>query len=117
MMFTVIIFCFFHLPWIKASKTNSVVQTPPFIIKRTGENVASEIYCSHSITGYDRILWYKQDGHKAPKLLGYLNLQFENLEDDVKGKVSFNGHGSKHSNFTIFNLTLNDSAVYFCAAS
>ncbi|KAA8581851.1 hypothetical protein FQN60_008591, partial [Etheostoma spectabile] len=98
-----------------ASNTNSVFQAPPFIIKRTGESVASEINCSHSITGYDRILWYKQDEQKALKLLGYLNLGTPYIEDDVKGKISFDGDGRTHSRLTVSGLSLNDNGVYFCA--
>uniref|UniRef100_A0A8P4KI28 Ig-like domain-containing protein n=1 Tax=Dicentrarchus labrax TaxID=13489 RepID=A0A8P4KI28_DICLA len=97
-----------------ASKTNSVLQTPSFIIKRTGESVARGINCSHSITGYYVILWYKQQ-QGALKLLGYLNGDAVNLEEDVKGKISFDGEGNKHSSLTISNLTINDSGVYFCA--
>lgn len=100
-----------------ASQTNDVFQTPPFIIKRTGESVVSEIDCSHQIAAYDVILWYKQDELKALKLLGYLYVNTRNLEKDVKGKISFDGDGRKRSSLTISDLLLNDSGVYFCAAS
>uniref|UniRef100_A0A3Q3WBB9 Ig-like domain-containing protein n=1 Tax=Mola mola TaxID=94237 RepID=A0A3Q3WBB9_MOLML len=102
---------------ICASQTNSVLQKPPFIIKRADESVVSGIYCSHKMTGHDRILWYKQDEHKALKLLGYLNVNFPNPEDHVKGKISFDGDGRTHSSLSISNLSLSDSGVYFCAAS
>uniref|UniRef100_A0A3B4X6U4 Ig-like domain-containing protein n=1 Tax=Seriola lalandi dorsalis TaxID=1841481 RepID=A0A3B4X6U4_SERLL len=110
-------FCFSSVLFTAgASDTTRVDQTPPFIIKRTGQSVDSEINCAHSITDYQQILWYKQDKHKL-KFLGYLNLDNPNTEDDVKGKISFKGDGRKHSNFTISNVSLNDSGVYFCAAS
>uniref|UniRef100_A0A3Q1BSX4 Ig-like domain-containing protein n=1 Tax=Amphiprion ocellaris TaxID=80972 RepID=A0A3Q1BSX4_AMPOC len=100
-----------------ASNTHSVVQTPPFIIKKIGDSVSSEIRCSHNVPNYDRILWYKQDEHRALHFLGYLNVMFPNPEDNVKGKISFNGDGRKHSNLSISTVSVNDSAVYFCAAS
>lgn len=98
-------------------QTNRVVQKPPFILKRTGEPVVSGISCSHKITNYQTILWYKQDEHKALKLLGYIVLTEAKPEDDVKGKISFDGDGRKQSNLSISDLLLKDSGVYFCAAS
>lgn len=87
------------------------------MIKRPGESVHSEITCTHNINTYDRILWYKQDQHRALKLLGFLNVMNPYPEKDVKGKINFDGHGSKYSRLNISSLDLNDSAVYFCAAS
>ncbi|KAK2826649.1 hypothetical protein Q5P01_020863 [Channa striata] len=118
MTFIVFVFCFLHLPGLKgASDTKQAVQSPRDMIKRTGESVDREINCSNSIPNYDRILWYKQDKHKGFKLLGYLNLNFPNLEDDVKDKISLEGDGRTQSELTVSNLTLEDSGVYFCAAS
>ena len=100
-----------------ASDTKHVVQTPPVILKKPDESVDSEIRCSHSIQDYEVILWYKQDKHKALKLLGYLNMKITNPEDDVKGKISFDGDGRQQSSLTVSDLHLNDSAAFFCAAS
>lgn len=100
-----------------AFDTHSVSQKPPFTIMRTGESLVSGINCSHDISGYDLIYWYKQDENRILKYLGYLNLQFPTPEDDVKGKISFDGDGSKHSSLSISDLLLDDSGVYFCAAS
>ncbi|KAL7379690.1 hypothetical protein ABVT39_004172 [Epinephelus coioides] len=111
MMFLVML-CFLHLPGNKgASHSNRVFQTPPFIIKKAGESVTSEINCSHSITNYDQILWYKQDEQGALQFLGYLNLANPYPEDSVKGKISFDGDGQKHSRLTISDLALDDSGL------
>ncbi|KAM3594531.1 uncharacterized protein V6R79_009451 [Siganus canaliculatus] len=59
----------------------------------------------------------RQDENRALKLLGYLNTQFANPEEDVKVKISFDGDGSKESSLSVFGLELKDSGVYFCAAS
>ncbi|KAK1893957.1 T cell receptor beta variable 19 [Dissostichus eleginoides] len=70
-----------------ASYSDSVFQTPPFIMKRSGESVDREINCSHSIPNYDRILWYKQDQHQNMKFLGYLNVKYPYPEDDPVSTV------------------------------
>ncbi|KAG7510199.1 Immunoglobulin lambda variable 1-40 [Solea senegalensis] len=99
-----------------ASDTNRVVQIPPFITKRSGESVDKEINCSHSISSYDAILWYKQDQDNL-EILGYINTNFPYPEVALKGKINFNGDGRSHSSLTINRLSVNDSGVYFCAAS
>uniref|UniRef100_A0A3B4H999 Immunoglobulin V-set domain-containing protein n=1 Tax=Pundamilia nyererei TaxID=303518 RepID=A0A3B4H999_9CICH len=65
------------------SSTYNVLQTPPSIIKKVGQSVSSEIHCSHNVSIFERILWYKQDKHRAPQFLGYLNLNFPYPEEDV----------------------------------
>ncbi|XP_061599327.1 uncharacterized protein LOC133462210 [Cololabis saira] len=115
--FIICMLMFLYFPVNKgASDTKRVDQTPPAIFKRDGESVDSEIKCSHEIQYYEFILWYKQDKLGALKLLGYLNMEFQNPEEDVKGKISFDGDGRKKSSLTVSDLKLNDSAVYFCAA-
>ncbi|CAJ1074746.1 Hypothetical protein SMAX5B_008929 [Xyrichtys novacula] len=99
------------------SDTKTVKQEPESLMKKIGESVISEINCSHRITNYDVILWYKQDKHRGLKLLGYLNNRFPNPEDDVKGKINFDGNGRSDSRLNITNLSLDDSGMYFCAAS
>lgn len=100
-----------------AADTTSVLQTPAFIIKRDGDSHVSGINCSHRVPRFQVILWYKQDETKALKLLGYLNNKFSKVEDDVKGKMSIDGDGSAHSSLGIADVVVNDSGVYFCAAS
>ncbi|XP_042356676.1 uncharacterized protein LOC121953577 [Plectropomus leopardus] len=113
MIFGFFIFCFLHLPENNgASNSDRVSQTPPFIIKKTGEPFANNnISCSHSIPNYEVILWYKQDQHKALKLLGYMNVIFENIEVDVTGKISIDGDGRTTSRLSVSDLSFNDSGL------
>lgn len=96
--------------------TKTVHQTPPFIIKRTGESLNDEIECSHRIENYEVILWYKTDQNGSLRFLGILNLAFPYPEEELKAKISFKGHGSKQSNLSVSDLQVSDAGVYYCAA-
>ncbi|CAG5866801.1 unnamed protein product, partial [Menidia menidia] len=100
-----------------ASAVYNILQKPASIIKKPGESVLNEIHCSHDVSEFERILWYKQDKRGALKYLGYLNLKFDYPEDDIKGKISFDGDGGKYSKLNISSVSAEDGAVYFCAAS
>uniref|UniRef100_A0A3Q3AYG0 Ig-like domain-containing protein n=1 Tax=Kryptolebias marmoratus TaxID=37003 RepID=A0A3Q3AYG0_KRYMA len=102
---------------IGASDQTFVFQTPPSIIKKPGESVDGEIHCSHNASDSDHLLWYKQDKHQAPKCLGYLNRNMPHPEEDVEDRINFAGESSDYSNLTISAVSVNDSAVYFCAVS
>lgn len=98
------------------SDTKTVIQTPGHIVKRPEESVDREINCQHNIPNHDYILWYKQEENKSLKYLGFLNRKYETVESDLSGKIHITGDGNEKSELTIYNLFLNDSGVYFCAA-
>lgn len=100
-----------------AADTKSVRQTPAFITKREGDALVSGINCSHQVSSFQVILWYKQDGSRALKLLGYVYYNNPNVEEDVKGHISFDGDGRSRSSLSVAAAGLKDSGVYFCAAS
>uniref|UniRef100_A0A4W4E526 Ig-like domain-containing protein n=1 Tax=Electrophorus electricus TaxID=8005 RepID=A0A4W4E526_ELEEL len=76
----------------------------------------STLHCSHSITGYQVIIWYRQSQDSQLHLLGYLNTDIKNPEEALKKKIDLDGDGRNKGTLTIKNLEWNDSAVYFCAA-
>lgn len=102
-----------------ASHPKGVFQTPPSIIKELGQSVVGkEISCSHNMPNYDVFLWYKREKERGDlKLLGFLNVDYPNPEDDVKGKIDLKGDARDIATLTISDLVLNDTGVYFCAAS
>ncbi|KAG9268846.1 hypothetical protein AMEX_G17872, partial [Astyanax mexicanus] len=97
-----------------SSSSDQVFQTPPDQFRKDGES--AELHCSHSISGYNRILWYKQTRNQQLQLIGYLAYTQAFWEPEFINKTALSGSGDKNAKLTIKSLTSNDSAVYFCAA-
>lgn len=105
------IFLCFHTVFA-ASK--EVFQTPHDLLRKHGES--SEIQCAHKISGYDRILWYKQTQDREYLFMGYNFLSQSQLEPEFNNQMTLTGNGDSKGILTIKSLTPNDSAEYFCAA-
>uniref|UniRef100_A0A672H9F8 Ig-like domain-containing protein n=1 Tax=Salarias fasciatus TaxID=181472 RepID=A0A672H9F8_SALFA len=97
-----------------SSSTEPVSQTPRNILSRPAEK--AEIYCSHSIDNYDKILWYKQS-HGELQLLGYIVVTQGYPETGLNLKMHGDANKNKNSTLTMEKLQVSSSAVYFCAAS
>ena len=96
----------------------NVNQTPTDKFKNANESL--ELECFHTIPNYNVILWYKQTHGGTLTLLGYLiGTSPGPIEREFSGKVKMDGDANtnKKNSLNISNLLLNDSAVYFCAAS
>uniref|UniRef100_A0A8C7RG26 Immunoglobulin V-set domain-containing protein n=1 Tax=Oncorhynchus mykiss TaxID=8022 RepID=A0A8C7RG26_ONCMY len=89
--------------------SNQVHQTPAALYKNQGELFKME--CSHSISTYNVILWYKQSNYRELVFLGYMQLKtgFPEAGFDIEGDASAGGT----STLTIKQLTPNSSAVYY----
>ncbi len=93
----------------------TVLQTPEDLLKKQDESAV--ITCTHKIQSYNQILWYKQSQDSLGlKLMGNLYYEKPNEEPEFKNKIKLEGEAQTHGNLTISNLTVTDSAVYFCAA-
>uniref|UniRef100_A0A3Q0RTV3 Ig-like domain-containing protein n=1 Tax=Amphilophus citrinellus TaxID=61819 RepID=A0A3Q0RTV3_AMPCI len=101
---------FTSLPLTHTVKLNAdIIAVTPADIYTKGED--AKINCSHSITNYDRILWYKQSKNQL-QLLGYMY-----IESGVNVAMDGSAEQNKMCTLTIRELNLNSSGVYFCAAS
>uniref|UniRef100_A0A3Q0RYY5 Ig-like domain-containing protein n=1 Tax=Amphilophus citrinellus TaxID=61819 RepID=A0A3Q0RYY5_AMPCI len=91
----------------------SAVHQIPANIYTRGEE--AKIHCSHNITSYNQILWYKQS-RKQLQLLGYMVLTAGNPEPGVNVVMDGNANQGQNCTLTIKEINLNSSGVYFCAA-
>ncbi|KAL7862356.1 hypothetical protein SRHO_G00137970 [Serrasalmus rhombeus] len=117
LMVRFILIAFIHyIIWIAVSAANNEVsQIPAELFRKSGES--ADLQCSHSISGYNTILWYKQARNGELQFMGYLTVTSPQPEPEFSKKVKFSGRGNTNGTLTINALTSNDSAVYFCAAS
>ncbi|KAG7328542.1 hypothetical protein KOW79_008486 [Hemibagrus wyckioides] len=67
--------------------SKEVFQTPPDLLRKHGES--SEIQCSHKISGYDRILWYKHTRDREYQLMGYNFLTSSQLEPEFNNQPHY----------------------------
>lgn len=74
------------------------------------------ISCSHSITNYDRMNWYRQSD-KELQLLGYMNFDTGYPADGLGVKISGSALKGMTCDLTVEWLNTNSSAVYYCASS
>uniref|UniRef100_A0A673HGC9 Ig-like domain-containing protein n=1 Tax=Sinocyclocheilus rhinocerous TaxID=307959 RepID=A0A673HGC9_9TELE len=77
----------------------------------------AELVCEHNIATSTIILWYKQtQTNHGFILLGYIWNKHNVSEDNFSQKIKLDGDGTK-SVLRISDLSLSDSAVYYCAVS
>uniref|UniRef100_A0A3Q2VNN2 Immunoglobulin V-set domain-containing protein n=1 Tax=Haplochromis burtoni TaxID=8153 RepID=A0A3Q2VNN2_HAPBU len=71
---------------------------------------------SPSYEVYNVILWYKQTKNNQLQLLGHVYSTNPSVEPGVTVTIAGNANKDQTCTLTIKDLTLNSSAVYFCAA-
>uniref|UniRef100_A0A3B4ZAQ6 Ig-like domain-containing protein n=1 Tax=Stegastes partitus TaxID=144197 RepID=A0A3B4ZAQ6_9TELE len=108
--------CVVQLPFIRwqcSSLSDRVFQTPDHISKEPGEE--AKMNCSHTIQGYDRILWYKQTRNSPPQFLGHVYVTVVNPEPGLDVQMEGSASEGQTCTLTVKDLSPNSSAVYFCA--
>lgn len=74
------------------------------------------ISCTHNITNYDRMNWYKQSAREL-QLLGYMNFDQGYPTGGLGVNISGSALQGKTCHLTVEGLNTNSSAVYYCASS
>ncbi|MGH0171885.1 UNVERIFIED_CONTAM: hypothetical protein FKN15_062059 [Acipenser sinensis] len=107
-VFTALLLCLPDLNGIK------IDQSPPSLFESPGRS--AELNCSHDDSNYDKMYWYQQTRKEALELIGY---QYGKIypEEKFKERFKMTVKATEKGFVTISNLTAEDSAVYFCAAS
>lgn len=76
----------------------------------------AEIKCSHSISSYNTVLWYRQTRDQQLQFLGYLIAASPFPESGLGLKLGGSAEEGRTSTLTIAGLSLADSGLYYCAA-
>uniref|UniRef100_A0A673HE41 Ig-like domain-containing protein n=1 Tax=Sinocyclocheilus rhinocerous TaxID=307959 RepID=A0A673HE41_9TELE len=102
-----------RLMTVQCHLLSSVDQTPSEVIVRSGQ--AYTLSCSHSISSYNTILWYQHEHGQGMNIIGY---SFHSTHNDgFKGRFKLKKTDTLNGALEISNLSLSDSAVYYCAVS
>nr|XP_024658107.1 immunoglobulin lambda-1 light chain [Maylandia zebra] len=97
------------------SLSDQVHQTPADMCKNPNETAT--LRCLHTISTYNRILWYKQSQGGQLQLLGYMWGSRPTLEANVSATLDGSADENKNCTLTIEKLQQDSNAVYFCAAN
>lgn len=93
-----------------------VHQTPSDQIRTPGE--AFEMRCSNTLRDHDRVHWIKHfPSERRFETMGNLYGDKPNPEEKFNGKITLRGDALTNSTCTMANVSTDDSAVYFCAAT
>uniref|UniRef100_A0A8C5DJS7 Immunoglobulin V-set domain-containing protein n=1 Tax=Gouania willdenowi TaxID=441366 RepID=A0A8C5DJS7_GOUWI len=92
---------------------DQITQSPLNVFKKTGENAA--IRCSHSILDYNRILWYEQSKQKGMTFLTHMVGDSWIPEEGTPVTLTGSAKSNETCTLKTGKLTLESSAVYFCA--
>lgn len=106
---------FFAVSFTGVSLSDQVHQTPADMCKNPNETAT--LRCLHTISTYNRILWYKQSQGGQLQLLGYMWGSLPTLEANVSATLDGSADENKNCTLTIEKLQQDSNAVYFCAAS
>ncbi|KAE8633685.1 hypothetical protein XENTR_v10002022, partial [Xenopus tropicalis] len=95
------------------TESNSQVDQPRELTVHQGE--VAEINCNHSITTYDRMLWYKQKVSRdtGPELIIY---GYKSAEDIGPFRMTFIKDKLANS-LIITDVQISHAGTYYCAVS
>uniref|UniRef100_A0A8C2IQG9 Ig-like domain-containing protein n=1 Tax=Cyprinus carpio TaxID=7962 RepID=A0A8C2IQG9_CYPCA len=103
-----------------------IQQSPKHLLRRVEEKEAN-LSCRHGDSSYQYLYWYQQKSNGGSleligmlnygTLIGMLRVGEPSPEDKFKTRFKITGHATQDAFLLISNISAEDSAVYFCAAS
>ncbi|PKU33561.1 t cell receptor beta [Limosa lapponica baueri] len=102
---------------IGAGVGSLIMQWPEATLKRAGETV--DISCYQNYTTLAFMFWYQQPPRHGLKLVASITTWMKNSYEEGYSEAKFyiTRDNNDYSVMTIKNVTYNDAATYFCAAS
>uniref|UniRef100_A0A673HH75 Ig-like domain-containing protein n=1 Tax=Sinocyclocheilus rhinocerous TaxID=307959 RepID=A0A673HH75_9TELE len=98
------------------SLSDKVHQMPKDMLVKTQDPVT--LTCSHTISNYYTILWYKQVmGDVALNLIGYVRFTEPSTESQYTNLFIIKGDGAKSSTLEFKPNASGSFVTYYCAAS
>uniref|UniRef100_A0A8C1HUW0 Ig-like domain-containing protein n=1 Tax=Cyprinus carpio carpio TaxID=630221 RepID=A0A8C1HUW0_CYPCA len=105
-------------PLVVCVVCSPVIQQSPKHLLRTEEEKKAELSCNHGDSSYLYMYWYQQKNEGGSlELIGMLTGDSGTPEEKFKPRFALSGHATKVASLIISNISAEDSAVYFCAAS
>uniref|UniRef100_A0A8C1PBJ0 Ig-like domain-containing protein n=1 Tax=Cyprinus carpio TaxID=7962 RepID=A0A8C1PBJ0_CYPCA len=94
-----------------------IQQSPKHLLRRVEEKEAN-LSRRHGDSSYQYLYWYQQKSNGGSlELIGMLSFGEPSPEDKFKTRFKITGHATQDAFLLISNISAEDSAVYFCAAS
>ncbi|MEE6509741.1 hypothetical protein FKM82_027645 [Ascaphus truei] len=109
---------FITLRWLySVCLAADVVQKPEFLLPGPGMNVT--LMCEHQDSSYLTKYWYRQRKGQPLDLIGYTyNTENPTMEEAFNvERITIHPESAQKSTLSISNVSVGDSAVYYCASS
>uniref|UniRef100_A0A671SAR0 Ig-like domain-containing protein n=1 Tax=Sinocyclocheilus anshuiensis TaxID=1608454 RepID=A0A671SAR0_9TELE len=95
-----------------------VIQQSPKHLIRIVEEKEAKLSCHHGVSSYQYMYWYQQKSNDGSlELIGMLNYGTAYQEEKFKSRFNITGHAKEDAYLLISSIAVEDSAIYFCAAS
>ncbi|KAI7804472.1 TCR beta variable region [Triplophysa rosa] len=115
-MTSVIIITIIPTFWLTVCVVSSpIIQQSPEHLLVTVDQKEAMLHCRHGDNDYPYMYWYQQNSSGGSlELIGMLQYS---EPTHLKTRFSIKGHAKEDAFLSIFNISSEDRAVYYCAAS